>query len=359
MAELFLFLEQHPELNEEFNSFENIGLNDFSEEAAVYPDKSDLIKSDLPSEENIHEWFIAEVEGQLLPEQLVLLENYLAAHPAYLNERALFRNTKLIEEPSDTFEGKESLKKTSDLSVASIQEWLIAEMEGELNLQQRSLLLAFLQNHPQYEQERELYRGTKLPVPNDEHFAGKKLLYKRVPSFGYNSSKALRIAAILLLLIGAAYIFRLTENNHGNDRQFVKSEDTLIHSLPEENTIQPVLTEKNLAEKKEVLQHKKDSVSFIDKNKNNLTEINQPTFADKNNKPLQGGRLNHEKVIYKNNLVQHQTTTEQTRIENEIPAENSMAENITFLSAQPNPLVKVEEPFVFTERRYTPKATVS
>ena len=34
---------------------------------------------------------------------------------------------------------------------------------------------------------------------------------------------------------------------------------------------QPVLTEKNLAEKKEVLQHKKDSVSFIDKNKNNLT----------------------------------------------------------------------------------------
>ncbi|MBK7886540.1 MAG: hypothetical protein IPJ86_04330 [Bacteroidetes bacterium] len=359
VAELFLFLEQHPELNEEFSSFENIALIDFSEEADAYPEKGDLIKSDKPSAENIHEWFIAEVEDQLSPEKLVLLENFLAAHPVYMNERELFRNTKLTEEPSITFEGKESIKKTADLSEASIQEWLIAEMEGELNLQQRSLLLSFLQKHPQYEQDRELYRRTKLPLSTDDHFSGKKFLYKRIPSFGFNSSKALRIAAILLLLIGAAFIFRLAEKNNGNDPQFATIEDTLVKSLPEERNIQPMLSEKNPAEKKDALESKKDSVSLIEKNKNYSTEINKPTFADKNNKPVKEGTLNSENNNYKNNIVQNKIQLPKDRSENGIPAENIFAETIASLSPKPNPAIKIEEPFVFTERRYTPKATVS
>ncbi|MBK9318146.1 MAG: hypothetical protein IPM91_04465 [Bacteroidetes bacterium] len=61
--------------------------------------------------------------------------------------------------------------------------------------------------------------------------------------------------------------------------------------------------------------------------------------------------MNSENNNYKNNIAQNKIQLPKDRRENGIPAENIFCRNQSFLSPKPNPAIKIEEPFVFTERR--------
>jgi hypothetical protein len=105
VAELLLFLDQHPELQDEFNSFSLITV---SPPTIIYNEKQSLKKAPV-TETNIHEFLIAELENDLSLNERALLREFLNSNPSYLNERSLYRLTKLNPE-TEKFRDKKSLK---------------------------------------------------------------------------------------------------------------------------------------------------------------------------------------------------------------------------------------------------------
>jgi hypothetical protein len=113
VSELLLFLENHPELKGDFESFENIVLEDFNQ--VVFENKESLKKSvgDKPNIINISnydEYFIRAVENDLTAEEQVSLDKYLQQHPQYAVDYRLYQLTKLKADTTEVFENKESLK---------------------------------------------------------------------------------------------------------------------------------------------------------------------------------------------------------------------------------------------------------
>lgn len=107
-AELFAFLEQHPDLKEEFESFALILLE--QDAGSVFPDKDSLKKNRIHSG-NYQTWLVAYHEGDLDPAQQSELEAYLQQHPAAQAELEEFSNLKIATEPSLGYRNKEQLKR--------------------------------------------------------------------------------------------------------------------------------------------------------------------------------------------------------------------------------------------------------
>ena len=72
VADLLLFVEQHPELKDEFESFENVTLEDYSTPSF---ENKDILKKEI-NKENIEEYFIKDVEGVITSTEKILLHNY-------------------------------------------------------------------------------------------------------------------------------------------------------------------------------------------------------------------------------------------------------------------------------------------
>jgi hypothetical protein len=105
-AELFLFLEQYPDLKSEFESYRPVIL----EPAAASFENKDLLRKNAITSENIGQYIIAELENDLNPEDKISLENFIAAHPSFEKDRKLFSLARL--KPGDElFPDKKSLRK--------------------------------------------------------------------------------------------------------------------------------------------------------------------------------------------------------------------------------------------------------
>jgi len=113
VSELLLFLENHPDLKEDFESFENIVLEDFNQ--VVFENKESLKKTigDMPNminASNREEYFIKAVENDLTAAEQISLDKYLQQHPQYAVDYRLYQLTKLKADTTEVFENKESLK---------------------------------------------------------------------------------------------------------------------------------------------------------------------------------------------------------------------------------------------------------
>ncbi|HET6227426.1 MAG TPA: hypothetical protein VFF27_14180 [Bacteroidia bacterium] len=201
VADLFLFLSQHPELKKELDEFENIELSDFS--TPVFENKESLKKNITP--DNQEEYFIRAVEGTLGANELMLLNAYLTAHPEYLKEFNLFQQTKLQADPSLIFEDKNELKQ-----VAEQDQVLIASVEGLLNKKEQGQLEQELKANTELKRNYTLYQHTKIAADTSIIFADKQILKRKerkvVPLFYYISAAAAAIAIIL----GLFFLFRTT-----------------------------------------------------------------------------------------------------------------------------------------------------
>ena len=349
VAELFLFLEQHPELKQELDAFEEIG-QPLEAITANFPDKEPLKKEDLLSEKNIHEWLVAEIEGNLSEERIGILEAFLKLHPSYYNDRELFLKTKLQVDATEIFTGKAAMKKSGVLTENSIQEWLIAEVEGNLNLQERQMLFQFLEANPVYKRDRELYRLTILAANTNIAYPDKPSLYKGAggtgariislpkPSVTANvqSWSRMRIAAILLILIGAAILFTVVRNEHPTELPVAEIK---------ERTVNPASSKNEFAEKVK----SPETPEMKEANTNNQQpEFNQPkqhSLPDQNNS-IRLAQHHQKKQQSTDTVLEHPSLT----------IKNSQ-EEFTAMQMKRTPILKTEELFVFTERRYTPKAT--
>ncbi len=112
-AQLQLFLNLHPELLEEFNSFEFISLNDDLDQ--IFPDKSSLKKTFVTVEKT--EQLVALLEGDLDNQTSAALQNEIALDKQIKAEWDLIQNSVLSADHSIQFKDKQKLKKRSGILV--------------------------------------------------------------------------------------------------------------------------------------------------------------------------------------------------------------------------------------------------
>lgn len=110
VKELMEFIELHPELKEEFESFEPITLNDSNE---ISYDEKDILKKTLTgiSSSNFDEHAVEYIEGTLPAALQTELEAFITQNPHYQKELELYGKTKLAPDTSIIFEDKILLKK--------------------------------------------------------------------------------------------------------------------------------------------------------------------------------------------------------------------------------------------------------
>lgn len=206
VADLLFFVEQHPELKEEFENFENFSLEDFS--SIEFENKSSLKKE--ITLDNKEEYFIRAVENELNPTEIGLLNNFLKQYPQFLVDLELFQKTKLSLDTSIVFEHKNGLKRAdstiSGSYLSEIDELLISSIEGLLSPEEINLLNERLVEDKEIGEKFVLFNQTKL-------IADRSIVFEDKESLKHKSNKVILFyyyisaAAAILLLFGLFFLF--------------------------------------------------------------------------------------------------------------------------------------------------------
>ncbi len=202
VADLLLFLEQHPELKEEFESYENFSLAD-DEMNIQFKDKSEL-KKEITSE-NIDEFLVKKVEGKLLPIENDILEQYIKQHPHTQKDLELYKRTILSPDNSIIFDKKSDLKMIPSLlhfqQESASDTLLISLMEGLLSADEQKMLDKQLRSDAILNSEFLLFSKAKLVADTAVVYPNKAELKrnerKAIPLYYYIAT-----AASVTLLIG-------------------------------------------------------------------------------------------------------------------------------------------------------------
>lgn len=116
VAEVLLFLEQHPEIKNEFEAFgtlpvaENITIDhDFKANLKKLKDNKTLAES------SFNELIIAQIEGDCSEEESVIIDEVLAGNKSLIKLKQVFQFTKLIPDLHLKFPNKQSLKRREAL----------------------------------------------------------------------------------------------------------------------------------------------------------------------------------------------------------------------------------------------------
>lgn len=297
VAELMLFLEQHPELKKEFDEYENISLNDIEE--GIKFENKDQLKKETISSTNFEEMAVAYIERKLTAEEETALFAFIAANPNYKVQLELFRKTILSEEKI-VFENKSFLKKQAELS--ETESLLLSSLEGTINTSEQKQLDAILAGDTDLKKELTALKNTKLAVDRSVIFPDKNSLKRRetkvVPFYYYVSA-----AASIALLIGL-YFLSGNEPLKGDQLTFNKKDSKFKQHIAPQETLQ---TPNNIATYKEKKFKKNNSIILPNdkpNNNNNKNKIQENLNQDeaiivKNESKKQDSVINEE-VIVKN-----------------------------------------------------------
>ena len=319
VASLFLFLEQNPDLRAEFEEFEIIHLPE-NESPLTFRNKQSLHKEDL-SDDAIRERMLDNLEGNANHE----LEPYLSARPHLQKEWNELQKT-ILTPTNESYSAKAFLKKNTELP-AGYDQLLVAELEGDLQLSERVKLRDLLLQYPALVTERDLLRNTKLQ-PEKVIFAGKNSLKKHTARvISLQTRVALRIAASLILLLGAWYIL---------------SREERIQPRMAEKPAAPVMTPKNTPDQN------RDRLEIPAETQ--VAPVTSPQVAD-DQKPGKTQRTRSNVSATPNYAV-----AQSPKKINPLPDNNFRAEQ----PAEVTPMEMLaanlpeEEPFVYPERRRVP-----
>ena len=107
--ELMSFLDQNPDLKEEFDSFVNVSVE--PDQSTVFFNKDSLKKIEGVNLSNYKTWLVAYTEDDLNDSQKKDVDRFLAAHPDLKSELDLFRRTRTVPDYTIVFKDKNSLKR--------------------------------------------------------------------------------------------------------------------------------------------------------------------------------------------------------------------------------------------------------
>ncbi|MFN3343930.1 MAG: hypothetical protein ACK40M_14635 [Flavobacteriales bacterium] len=175
VAELFLFLDQHPKLKAELEEFENISLND---ETHSFDGKQKLQKIEM-SDEQFEENCIADVEGIISADEKEKLLQFTRQQKLKAAEYALFQKTRLPEEEFQFDEKGFILKDQSFVqpNVSHRDLMLVAYTEGWLSPDEMKQVEALAEKDADLKRDFQLYQKTNLR-PEQISFKDKSSLHK-------------------------------------------------------------------------------------------------------------------------------------------------------------------------------------
>lgn len=120
VADLLLYVAQHPELKEEFEGFENISIENKS--TIYFENKNELKKQITLSDEQL----IAAVEGTLTVSELAEFDQQLKTNLNAQRTFKLYQHTKLVADTAIKFENKNSLKHKENKVIPFLSYFAIA-----------------------------------------------------------------------------------------------------------------------------------------------------------------------------------------------------------------------------------------
>lgn len=158
----------------------------------------------------IDDYLIARLEGDLSAEQLHALEQYLAAHPELARTAGLYAIAR-FRPAAVPFAQKAGLARTLPPqglpSPATLDDFLVARLEGDLDLQQRAALDRLLQHDAGAAQAWERVSRARIAQPHVAYPHKQALKKKEVKVVPLWSRQAVRYAAAasVALLLGMAW----------------------------------------------------------------------------------------------------------------------------------------------------------
>ena len=205
--ELDAFLLMHPELAPDdalLLNFTKVNAQLSGEE------KQDLKRTlppvGMPGEAPLDDLLVAKLEGDLSTEQYAALKDYLNAHPEHQQADRIYALTKLVP-AAMAFVERELLVRTlppSGLPTRySIDDFLVARMEGDLSVEQEDVVEAWIADVPEIASAWAMLQRTRVDA-SPLIFQQKELLKKgpKVIPIGRPVWTRLAVAASIALLLG-------------------------------------------------------------------------------------------------------------------------------------------------------------
>ncbi|MEO8589585.1 MAG: hypothetical protein ABI432_09465 [Flavobacteriales bacterium] len=135
---------------------------------------------------NYEAWLLDRLEGNLTPEQERELDAFLAQHPELVPEEGelpTLNDSTATLSAAEKGSLKRNLPPSGIPSATTIDDHLVARLEGDLTLVQLDALRAYLIDHPEHQRAERIYALTKI-VPAAMAYAAKQALQRNIPPVG-------------------------------------------------------------------------------------------------------------------------------------------------------------------------------
>ena len=289
-AELLAFLDQNPDIQDEFAGLQETFL---VPENGAYTCKDDL-KKNVPdtgiiTPENAEQFMIAYYEGDLNAKEERQLMNFLADAPEYHEDFELFAKTKLTTNTQITYARKDDLFKLAAesgerISEENVEEFLTAQLEGDLNPAQEEALRDFISQNPAAKKEAELFAQLKLQADKSIVYPAKTALkHRQIGIFQSSNNIGFSAAAAAILLLISFYFLwnRPTTNTPYNvvavKRYEVPENRMLLPKTKESHKLLP--TETALAQSNPVNSPNRAGIKTNIHNVNTEEQKNRPIVS--------------------------------------------------------------------------------
>ncbi|HRH65135.1 MAG TPA: hypothetical protein PLU53_02440 [Bacteroidia bacterium] len=117
--ELMAFLDQNPDLKEEFDGFVNVFVE--PDVTTTFSNKESLKKTESINQQNYKTWLVAYFEQDLTATQMEEVNRFLDSNPSCKTDLDLIRQTRIVPDTRIVFKNKSSLRKGGKvISISSL-----------------------------------------------------------------------------------------------------------------------------------------------------------------------------------------------------------------------------------------------
>lgn len=152
--------------------------------------------------QNYEEYFVRYIDGELMPDEVSEVHDFLKANPELSRELDAFRQMILPVHDEISFPGKDALKK--GITAANSDEYLVRKIEGDLSAVEEKELNDFLRFNPEFQKTLGYFEATKLAADTTVIFPNKRSLKKstgRTIPIGFRYLMATAVAASLVAIL--------------------------------------------------------------------------------------------------------------------------------------------------------------
>lgn len=230
VEELFAFLEDHPELKDEFE--EGIEVIPLRHEDSGFAGHEDLKREQqvgFITLDNYEEYMIASAEEDLSPAEKEELDQFMANHPELEGEKAIYAGIDLVADTSIVFPDKASLKKETLITEENLDDFLIGHIEGDLNEEEEAALTAHMEAHAGVHDELDAYAHAHLNPDFSIQYPDKDELKHRI---GIVIPLYVRYAAAVAAILVLVFSIINTGDDEGLIPEMANIEDVNEEEVP-------------------------------------------------------------------------------------------------------------------------------